>query len=381
MNEIDNLFLKYTKQVSFIQLKEGKSIGVTGLNIDSSIPLPIVTDKFIEDIKNEKMLDSIPLERIIEGMVYIIGADTEFRYNKYYIDFLKSILEISTKYIFKEGLSHFENRSYELSALYFRTLSMISPNYDYKFYYALSIEAIGKELIEKEEIEEGNKFIIESKNILEKIIEEDNNYYPAYYKLGYYYKHFNEFIKAKLTWEKALILDVDENSKNEIRFELDKIEKDYAIELAKWQIENMNYGQAIDELQKLVGKGKDDFYVDYLLGIAYSGFGDLELAKNFLIAALDKNKEYSDIYNELGILYFNEGEIKKAIEVFTEGIKISDDDYRLYFNRGLGYLNLGEIMKGYNDIKLANKLNPSDENILNQLDALENFVSNNNEEA
>ena len=52
-------------------------------------------------------------------------------------------------------------------------------------------------------------------------------------------------------------------------------------------------------------------------------------------------------------------------------------DY-LKFNRGLGYLNIGEILKGYNDIKLANELNPSDENILNQLKAIENFVSDNN---
>ena len=378
MKEIDDLLIKYAKEVSFLQLKEGKNIEISGFRIGDNIPLPIVTDKFIEDLKNEDLLNNIPLERIIEGMAVIVGADAKFKFNEYYVTFLKSIYKTSTKYIFMKGLSYFDNEQYELSTLYFRTLTMISGNNEYKFYYALSIEAIGKGFIEKENIEKGNKFIIESKNILEDIISEDNSYYPAYYKLGFYYLHFNELIKAKLTWEKALVLEADENSKDEIRAELEKIEKDYTIEMALWQMKNMNYEKAIDELNKLISKGKDDFYIDYLLGVAYSGYGNLELAKHFLTLALDKNKDYSDVYNELGIVYFNEGDIKKAIEIFTEGIKITNDDYRLYFNRGLGYLNIDEILKGYNDIKLANELNPSDENILNQLKAIENFVSDNN---
>jgi len=378
MKEIDDLLFKYAKEVSFLQLKEGKNIEIAGFNIDNTIPLPIVTDKFIEEIKNQELLDDIPLEKIIEGMVYTIGADTKFRFNEYYINILKSAFTTSTKYIFTKGISYYDNGQYELSALYFKTLLTISQKNDYKFYYALSIEAIGKEFIEKDNIEKGNQFINESKSILEDLISEDSSYYPAYYKLGFYYLHFNELIKAKLTWEKALVLEGDENSKDEIRAELEKIEKDYSIEMALWQMKNMDYEKAIDELNKLTVKGKDDFYVDYLLGVAYSGHGNLEIAKQFLALALDKNKNYSDIYNELGIIYFNEGDIKKAIEIFTEGIKITNDDYRLYFNRGLGYLNIGEIIKGYYDIKLANELNPTDENILNQLKAIENFVSNNN---
>jgi hypothetical protein len=51
MKEIDDLLFKYAKEVSFLQLKEGKNIEIAGFNIDNTIPLPIVTDKFIEEIK------------------------------------------------------------------------------------------------------------------------------------------------------------------------------------------------------------------------------------------------------------------------------------------------------------------------------------------
>ncbi|MBC7087696.1 MAG: hypothetical protein H5T96_04290 [Tissierellales bacterium] len=375
MKEIDKLFLKYAENVAFVQLKEDKSIKIQDTFIDSSIPLPIVTEIFIEDLKKDEILEDIPLERIIQGMAYIIGADPEFKYNDKYIDFLSSIRDIAMRYIFKEAISYFDKKSYKLSALYFRTLTTVFPDNDNFFYYALAIEAIGKELIEQDKIEEGNKFIVESKNILENIIDKSTDYYPAYYKLGYYYKYFNEFIKAKITWEKALRLDNDENRKNEIRLELEYMERDYTIELAIWQINNLNYEKAIDELSKLVAKGKDDYYVNYLLGIAYSGYGNLELSKQYLLIALDKNDKDSNVYNELGIVYFNQGNIKEAVNIFTEGLKRFKDDYRLYFNRGLGYLNLGETMKGYFDIKKANELNNDDENIRNQLKEIEKFIT------
>ncbi|MDG2764769.1 hypothetical protein P7M25_25905, partial [Vibrio parahaemolyticus] len=110
-------------------------------------------------------------------------------------------------------------------------------------------------------------------------------------------------------------------------------------------------------------------------GIAYSGYGNLELSKQYLLIALDKNDKASNVYNELGIVYFNQGNIKEAVNIFTEGLKRFKDDYRLYFNRGLGYLNLGETMKGYFDIKKANELNNDDENIRNQLKEIEKFIT------
>ncbi|NMR85591.1 hypothetical protein HKB06_07280, partial [Vibrio parahaemolyticus] len=88
------------------------------------------------------ILEDIPLERIIQGMAYIIGADPEFKYNDKYIDFLSSIRDIAMRYIFKEDISYFDKKSYKLSALYFRTLTTVFPDNDNFFYYALAIEAI-----------------------------------------------------------------------------------------------------------------------------------------------------------------------------------------------------------------------------------------------
>ena len=69
--------------------------------------------------------------------------------------------------------------------------------------------------------------------------------------------------------------------------------------------------------------------------------------------------------------------IGKAIDIFTEGIEAcSQDDYRLFFNRGLGYLNLGDIDKGYDDIYKAHQLDPEDENIKAQLNAIDQFKKN-----
>jgi hypothetical protein len=65
------------------------------------------------------------------------------------------------------------------------------------------------------------------------------------------------------------------------------------------------------------------------------------------------------------------------MEIFTQGIESGNqEDYRLYFNRGLGYLNLGDIDNGYDDIHKAHQLNPEDDNVKAQLNAIEKYRKN-----
>ncbi len=374
----EKYFNEKVKNISFIQLKEGTDIALNDYVISPSLPLPVITDNLLSELSSVEAKNGITIEKIIEGIIYLLGADVEFIHIGEYIKILEAYNKDIDKVIFTKGIDALEKNDLEKSGLYFRTYNTLFASVEGLFYYAMVLEALSKEKFSKEKLDEGNSFLEESTKILEEILKTDSKFYPSYYKLGFHYKFYEQYVKAKLTWEKALLLDPDLLRKDEIRIELENIEYNYGIELAEIYLSNLNYSKTIETLVNMVPKFKTEWKIYYLLGMAYRGSGDNQASIEYFESALEINPLNLDIYNELGIAYFNEGDILSAIEVFAKGIESNNEDYRLYFNRGLGYLNIGQMDKGYSDILKANLLNPGDENIKNQLEVLKKYFNNNN---
>lgn len=372
----EKYFNEKVKNISFVQLREGADVELNGLIIDSSLPLPVITDNLLSELTSIESKNEITIERIIEGILYLLGADIEFLHSERYIKILEAYNKDIDKVIFTRAIKEFENNHLDKSGLYFRAYNSLFGSVEGLFYYAMVLEALSKEEFNKEKIDKGNQFLEESTKILEEILNTDPKFYPSYYKLGFHYKFYEQYLKAKLTWEKALLLDPDLTRKDEIRIELENIEYESGMEITENYLSNLNYSKAIETLSNMIPKFKADWKIYYLLGMSYRGFGDNEAAIEYFKSSLEFNPENADIYNELGIVYFNEADILGAIEVFNKGIEYNDNDYRLYFNRALGYLNIGQIDKGYEDVQKANTLNPLDENIKNQLIALKNYYKN-----
>lgn len=373
----EKYFSEKTNLISFVHLKDNHEFVLKGFELDSLIPLPVVTDKLLNELNNVEINQGITIERVIEGILYLMGADQEFKYNDYYSAILETYNPDMEEELFKRGIDTFENKDYIGSGLYFRAFNYLYGTKEGMFYYAMVLEAIGKDLINDEKIDKGNEYLEESTSILEELLDKDDKFYPAYYKLGYHYKFYEQFVKAKLTWEKVLIYDPDSSRRQEIRQELDLIDPEFRVELGLTYMNNMNYEKAIEVLSKLMPKHSKNWYANYLLGLAYRGYGDNQMAIDYFYGAVDSDSNIPESYNELGISYFNENDILKAIEVFSEGIdSCKVEDYRLYFNRGLGYLNLGDIDRGYNDVYKAHQLNPEDENVKGQLNAIANHRDN-----
>ena len=369
----EEYFKSKTEDISFINLRRDRTFELKDITLDKDLPLPVVTNSLLTELNKVDETKGISIQRVIEGIVYLLGADQDFVHRDEYGKILDRILSKPEEELFSMGLRKLEEGDLDESGLIFRAFNSLYGSRDSEFYYAIVLEGIGKKYFNEEELELGNKFLEESTNILEELLNEDNTFYPAYYKLGYHYKFYEQYTKAKLTWDKVLIYDPDENRRQEIRQELDLIDLDYRVELGLTYINNMMYEKAVEVLVKLMPKEIDNWYINYLLGMAYRGYGDNTTAIEYFYQSLDNKVNPQDVYNELGITYFNDGSIEKAISIFSEGINTLENDYRLYFNRGLGYLNLGLMDKGYEDIKTASTLNPEDENIKAQLKALKEF--------
>lgn len=376
MDIINEYFKSKTEHVTFIELKDNITVDIKGYPINSHIPLPITTDKLVQELKEGNLEEEVKISHIIEGIIYLMGIDEEFKYMKDYKNILEAYSDKIKDYIFYRGIEFIGKNDYDNGAIYFRALKFIDPNSaDGIFNYALSLEEMAKGYFNNEDEKTGLEFLNRSTLELESILDIDSNYALAYYKLGYHYKYFEQYLKAQLIWKKHLPLDKDELRKQEIRDELEIIEDNVALESGLTYMSYNQFDKALDMFLKLLPRNKEWWELKYLIGGCYKELEDHKSAIKFFYEALELHKTEADVYNELGITLFVVGDIGKAIEVFTEGIENIADDYKLLFNRGLGYLQLGELNNAYDDINNAWELNPHDENVSNQKIQLEEIMN------
>lgn len=375
MDIINEYFKKMADKVAFVELKEDATVNIKGYPRDKSIPLPILTDVLVNEVKEGSLEEEVKLSYIIDGIIYLIGTDKDFVHLQAYKNILLGFTDKIEEYVFYEGIKLLDKNDYDNGAVYFRALKLINPeNINGIFNYSLALEQIAKEFFNKEDEEKGSEFLTKSTGELETILDLDDKYPLAYYKLGYHYSFFGQYIKAKLIWTKYLTLDKDELRLQEIREEIDLIENNVAIESGLTYLSHGQFDKALEIFLKLLVSYNKWWELKYFIGACYKGLADYELAIDYFYEALEINEAESDIYNELGICFYSIGDIDRAIEVLTLGIENIVDDYKLLFNRGLGYIQLGQLNNAYIDISKAVSLNPQDENMIIQKEKLEELL-------
>ena len=375
MDIVNKYFKENHKNITFLELKDSALVKIKNFTINKDLPLPIITDNLIEEIYQGNLENEINLSQIIDGIIYLLGVDSDFPNLDRYVEILNSYNPNINAYIYDVAIKKISEGDIEFGGIFLRALIYLdSKNLNVRFNYALVLEEIGRKYIESND-EKGEEFLTASTNELESIVEMDEKYSLAYYKLGFHYKYFEQYIKAKLTWNKFLTVDKDENRLQEIREEIDLIDDNVKFETGLTYLTYNEFGKALDSFLKLLPRYGDEWNVLYLLAMCYKGLSESDKAIEYLHKAIEINDEEPDLYNELGIINFLDGKIIEAIGIFNEGIEKTDHDYKLYFNRGLGYIQLGEYNLALKDVKMAYELNPKDENVVNQLKELEDLMS------
>lgn len=374
MKTIDKYFKEKTDKLTFIELKENSFVELKGYIIKDEIPLPILTEGLVKGIKEGDYNEEIRIKDIIEGIIYTIGTDTEFPYINEYKEILYAYEENIVDYIFYKGIKDLENEKYDDGCIKLRALLVLGPkNTNTLFNYGLGIEALAKKFIELEN-KNGEDFLNYSTNLFESILNIDQEFPLAHYKLGYHYLYLEQYLKASLTWKKFIGLSKDEVLVQEIRNEIEKIDEDVIYETGLTYLIYNDYEKSLDLLLKLMPKYKDDWNLNFSIGRCYTGLELYDLAIEYISEAIELNKEEPNLYNELGIIYYNNGDVIKAIEVFTDGIDSCPKDLKLFFNRSMSYILINEYENALEDINEAYAIEPNEE-IKVQKENLENIVN------
>lgn len=362
MKNINEFFKQKTENLSFIELKPNSFIDVNGYKVGSDIPLPMTVDELVTEVKEQRAQEELKITSFIEGMIYTMGVDPEFKYFNDYKKIIYSFDEKIEDYILYKGLKFIEKGSIDEAMIYFRALVNINKENVIALYnYALSLEEKAKKLYKVKKINDGNLFLNESTRQFEDIIDLDPTFAPGYYKLGFHYRNSKQFRKSQIMWEKLLDFDDDDERIGEIKKNLQDMEDDVQYEEGYLEVLNGNAEEGLKKLLPLEEKYTDWWNLLFMIGLGYRQLGQYNKAKDQFEKVLAMYPNQVESLNELGLCLAVLNQHDEAISKFTQAIENRPNDFEILCNRGMTYLEKGDMEKATKDIEKAYSINPEDQ--------------------
>ncbi len=365
MNKKDKYFEEFYEKkrndISFISLKKGASIKFKDriFTTDKELPVPVRVQKLLEDIKKQNEMDGITLNNIIDGIIYIIGSDVNFGFLTEYEKMLEE-LNFDIKPYIVYCINKFDENECEDGVVYGKALVNLEENEKSCFVYASALEKMGLKHNDEGREEKGQYFLEEANKYFEKCLDYDDKFALAYYKLGFYYKRSQQYVKAELTWNKHQLIDDDVLRIDEIRNELIQLRPYVDFEKGYNLILKEKPEEGLDLLLPLVKELGGWWNLLFFIGLAYRMLEQYDIAETYFENVLKLEEEQKDALNELGLCKLCRGKYVEAAELFTDLLNIEPGNCEVFCNRAVAYMYNNQLDRAMEDIHTALKINPAD---------------------
>ncbi|MDO5725130.1 MAG: tetratricopeptide repeat protein [Tissierellia bacterium] len=355
----EKLIKERLDDIAFMELKEGKTIEIGENLFTGYLPLPIMEKDLVGEIVDGK--EDFNLELILKAAIFLGGLDKDYEYNDIYLNMLYSLHDDPKSFIMYEAMQLLKEKNIKDAIIYFNYLINMDLD-DETVLFSLG-NALELYDISNLGDEDKNQFVIDMMHIYEKAISKKEDFSLPYYKLGYIYALFGQYVKAKLTWEKFLKYDKNDFRRQEINEQIDYHMPNYLSEAA---LTYMHYGDYVRALEFFNAKEKtqlgDGDY--YNMSICYLELKQLDKARDCIKKALKLN-ECKEYLNQLALIYKEAKKLNEAIEILERAIDKYGSDYYLNYNLGVIQLELGDRESAMINFEIANDINPTDK--LNQI--------------
>ncbi len=354
-------FDKQKDEISFITLKASAKIklGSNEYTTDKELPVPIRVDSLVSDIQNQDEYDGIAISNIIDGIIYVLGTEKEFDFKKEYLNLLSDLKIDIVPYVI-HCINQFDDKKVNDAVVYGKSLVNVCENEKTAFVYASALERKSIESLNNSLFDTAKYFMDESIIYFEKALDYDDKFALAYYKLGFYYKNNQQYIKAKLYWEKQQEFDDDYLRKDEIRNEIEQLDIYVKYETGYNYVLNSEPQKGLDILLPLVEIYSGWWNLLFFVGLAYRSLGEYEIAEKYFENVLKIEEGQSHALNELGLCKMCLEKYDEAKDLFTMLLALDSNNSEVLCNRAAAYLYIGEKDKAKKDVEKALKINPDD---------------------
>lgn len=363
---IEDYFRAKNTCVAFIELKEQANSAPSSL---IGIPIPIRLRDFLEGVE-EQFDQEIPMRAILNGMVWMIAIDPDFRYASVYRKFLSEAVQDAVGYALHLGMEHVQ-KAYTLKEEHEKAQNSVqeqggeaqeSEQRIREEWEAALLSFRGAHLLNPKEpvaavqyarlLWQSNPkpaFLTEANCLLEQVLAQEETHVAANTALGELQEQMGQYLKATAYYSRALAHCERETMKQELRQNITRIAPDAAIEDAVYYLRRADYDRSREALMKAKAESRR-YDADYYLGIVYQNTGNFPAAEEAFRAALAEGGRLEDIYNGLVYALNAQNKVAEAIEVATDGLTEHPDALRLLFNRAILYADRQETTKAQEDI-------------------------------
>ncbi len=357
----NKFFDKQKDEISFITLKASAKIKLESneYTTDKELPVPIRVDSLVSDIQNQDEYDGIAISNIIDGIIYVLGTEKEFDFKKEYLNLLSDLKIDIVPYVI-HCINQFDDKKVNDAVVYGKSLVNVCENEKTAFVYASALERKSIESLNNSLFDTAKYFMDESIIYFEKALDYDDKFALAYYKLGFYYKNNQQYIKAKLYWEKQQEFDDDYLRKDEIRNEIEQLDVYVKYETGYNYVLNFEPQKGLDILLPLVEIYSGWWNLLFFVGLAYRSLGEYEIAEKYFENVLKIEEGQSHALNELGLCKMCLEKYDEAKDLFTMLLALDSNNSEVLCNRAAAYLYIGEKEKAKKDVEKALKINPDD---------------------
>ena len=375
---IEKYLLKKADELAFITIKNDGDFKLEGYTLPSGgLDVPIKNEVLVKGIKENTAQEGINSMSIADAMIYIMGIDSNFKYNNEYRKFLKA-LEQNINLDLKAYMGYMSRKYFEIgestdSLIYLKALiTMFPEDLEGMYHYAIVCQELAQQYQKDSDNEGMNNFLLEALDKLEKVIDLDENFALAYYHLGYHYYNQGQYIKAKVIWEEALKLGLQEDFVAEVQENIGKMDFKVQYEEGYSLVFQGRNEEALEKLLPLEAEHSDWWNLLFMIGLAYKNMNELEQAKSYFERILILKPHQVDTMVELGLCEAAAFNLDKAIEHFETAAKIKEDP-EILCNLGMAYLNNGELDEAIYYIERAYELDPQDEITVACIRELDNY--------
>ena len=351
----------------FITIDKSEDLGLIGYDVPKEgIKIPIKSNVLVKSIKDNKAQEEINMMSMIDAMIYLEGIDPDFIYNVEYDDLIETFARKSN-FDYMDYMGYMSNQAYSKGEIrdalvYIRAYLRMEPDDIMGLYqYAIICQELSLRYQKDEDVKAMNDFLLVALASLEKIIGLDDSFALAYYQLGFHYSNQNQFVKAKLTWDRALDLGLDDETRIDIMENLAKIDHKVRYEHAYNLVFQGKAEEGLQDLLDLESQYPDWWNLLFIISLAYKSLGDLGQAKSYLEKILITRPTQVDTLVEMALCLAQEANMTGAIDYLTRAAKLKKDDPEILCNLGMAYLHNGEEDEARYYIGRAYEIDPTDE--------------------
>ncbi|MFW5891747.1 MAG: tetratricopeptide repeat protein [bacterium] len=361
-DRINIILDKMKDEISFIEIKADTIININKkeIKIEKAISFPIFIDEVIDNIKKEDEFHGFKNKNIIEGMLFVLGVDSNFKHKKTYLNILKESGINPEAYLIK--IINSDKKEIDKKIVYSNALLNIGETNERKFFiYGNVLEMKGTALYEKKENNTAEAFMKEAVSYYNKSLDKNPEFSLPYYKLGYYYKQEGQYLNAKAYWDKFLEYDDNDIRKQEIRDQLEEL--DYYLQFEEgYKLVLKGYVEkGLDKLIPLLDVFQNWWKLFFVIGVAFRQKQEYEIAKTYFKNVIELNPGQVEAINELAVCEITTGNYEDAKKYLDEGIKANPKSYELYTNRAAANIYLKDIKGAEKDIGKALSIQPDNE--------------------